>query len=76
MRTFLVMDIHTNITKNEALGLMKKGYTIPPDYYAENEYIYMVNNKIYDEHGYCLGDENASFWNDRQKWEKGWNAEK
>ena len=65
-------EIHTGLTKEQAYELMEKGAMIAHEYYADDEYLYMVNGIIMDENGYHMGNSLGDFWQNRQKWKTGW----
>jgi len=67
-------EIHTGLTKEQAYSLMIEGHKISHEYYADDEYLYMIGTSIYDENGYHMGNYMDDFWQKRQKWETGWRT--
>lgn len=68
------MEIHTNITKEEAYKLMQEGHRISHDYFTDEEFLKMNGECIYDENNYCMGTKHDEFWSKIQKWETGWKT--
>lgn len=65
-------EIHSGLTKEQAYNLMLEGHKICHEYYADDEYLYMMGSIIYDENGYNMGNYMDDFWQKIQKWETGW----
>jgi len=68
------MEIHTDISKEEAYKLMEQGHKIAHYYYSDNEFLRMKDGVIYDENGYVMGTKDSEFWAKIQKWETGWRT--
>lgn len=45
-----------NLTKDEALSFMIKGYKVSREYFDSDEYIHMEDGIIYSEEGYDFRD--------------------
>ena len=69
------MDIHTDLTKDEAYEMMVAGHKISHEYYTDEEYLTIdKNGVIYDEKGIKMGTKNDSFWRKNQHWPNGWRT--
>ena len=67
-------EIITDLTKDQALEMMRQGRKVAHNYYAPDEFIYMRGNRIYTEDGCDCGYPGDEFWAEIQKWPTGWKV--
>ena len=62
------------MNKCEAICLLKAGGKLTHNLFGKNEYLYMTEDKIFDEYNSFIFDINNIFWTKctDSRWNKGW----